>query len=139
MNHLLANSVTLLAQTPDDYRVWGRFDHQPVTNGIPQWMLIFGVTAILLAIIALVQAVRARRARREFWHDSPKRLFQDLCRAHRLRPANRRLLKKIAAARGVEYASELFVEPRHFEEADLPATLAESTRDVRQLRHALFD
>jgi hypothetical protein len=139
MNHLLVNSMTLLAQTPDDYRVWGRFDNQPVTKGIPQWMLIFGVTAILLATIALFQSVRARRLRREFRHDNPKRLFQDLCRAHRLKPANRRLLKKMAAARGLEHATDLFVEPSHFDEAGLPTSLAASARDVRQLRHALFD
>jgi hypothetical protein len=139
MIRLLSNSVALLAQSPDDYRVWGRFDNQPVTNGIPQWMIIFGVTAILLAAIALFQSVRTLRSRREFWCSSPKRLFQDLCRAHRLKPSSRRLLKKMAAARGLEHAAELFVEPTHFDEANLPAPIQTLARDVRQLRHTLFD
>src|ERR1700759_4687423 len=101
MTRFLSHCTILIAQTPDDYRVWGRFDNQPVTSGVPQWMLIMGGTAVLLAIIALVQGLRSRRRRREFWHDNSARMFRDLCGAHRLNHANRRLLKKLATARGV--------------------------------------
>jgi hypothetical protein len=139
MTNSFARWTALLAQSPDDYRVWGRFDNQPATSGIPQWMLIMGATALLLAIIAVVHFVLTRRKRREFWHDNPMRLFRDLCRAHRLDSADRRLLKKLAAARGIEHANELFVEPHHFEAADLPPSLEASARNLRQLRRTLFD
>ena len=139
MTHCLARFAMLIAQSPDDYRVWGRFDDQPVTSGIPQWMLIMGGTAPLLAVIALVQGLLSSRRRHEFWQDNSPRLFRDLCRAHRLDLANRQLLKKLAAVRGVERTAELFVEPHHFEAADLPPALQASARELHQLRHALFD
>jgi hypothetical protein len=139
MIHFPMSWAALIAQTPDDYRVWGRFDNQPSTSGIPQWMLIMGGTALLLATIALVQGLRTRRRRREFWHDNSARLFQDLCRAHRLDLGNRRLLKKLAAGRSIEHVTELFVEPQHFEAPDLPPALQASAHHLRQLRQTLFD
>jgi hypothetical protein len=138
MTHSHTHWAALFAQSPDDYRVWGRFDNQPSTSGIPQWMLVMGATALLLASIALVNGLLTRRKRREFWQDNSSRLFRDLCRTHRLDSANRRLLKKLAAARGIEHTAELFVEPTHFEVADLPPALHASARDLRQLRHTLF-
>jgi hypothetical protein len=139
MSHCFTRWVALFAESPDDYRVWGRFDNQPSTSGIPQWMLIIGTTALLVAIIGLVNILLTRRKRREFWNDSSARLFHDLCRVHRLDSANRRLLKKLAVARGIEQATDLFVEPSLFETADLPPALQASARNLRQLRHTLFD
>jgi hypothetical protein len=138
MHHLLHDAL-LIGQSPDDYRVWGRFDDQPTTSGIPQWMIVLGCTALVLAVIGLINGILTRRRRREFWHDNSARLFQDLCRAHHLDRSHRRLLKKLAASRGIAHPAELFVEPRHFEAADLPSALQASERDLRQLRHTLFD
>jgi hypothetical protein len=139
MTSSLIRWAALIAENPDDFRVWGRFDNQPSTSGIPQWMLIIGGAALLLAIIGMVHGVLTRRKRREFWCDNSARLFQELCRTHRLNSASRRLLKKVAAARGIEHATELFVEPKYFENTDLPSTLHASARDLRQLRHTLFE
>jgi hypothetical protein len=139
MTRYLLQCALLIGQSPDDYRVWGRFDDQPTASGIPQWMIVLGCTALVVAVIGLVNGILTRRRRREFWHDNSARLFQDLCRAHRLDLSHRRLLKKLAALRGLAHPAELFVEPSHFEAADLPPALQASARDLGQFRHRLFD
>jgi hypothetical protein len=82
---------------------------------------------------------RSRRQKLEFLHNSAPRLFNEFARAHRLNRANRRVLKKLAAANGVEHAAALFVEPVYFDSNELPPALAAATDEIRQLRHELFD
>jgi hypothetical protein len=138
MNPIFAIWLTLLAENPDDFRVWGRFDNQRPGFGTAEWSVLIGALSLLLAIV-VTSYVLAKRKRSEFLHNSPKRLFHDLCRAHRLHIRNRRLLKKLAAARGVENAAELFVDPKYFDAADLPQGLQSTAAELRQLRHALFN
>lgn len=93
----------------------------------------------LLVIATIVWQTISRKRRRDFAYDSPPRLFADLCRAHRLSWSHRRLLKHLAAARGLKCPTELFVEPEHFDMLNVPAALRPSANDLRQLRHKLFD
>ena len=97
----ITNWLCLLAARPDSARVWGRFDHQRPTFGSTGWMIVAGLVA-LLAAAALLSHWLSKRRQRDFWYDSSSRLFRELCRAHRLDLANRRLMQKLAAARGVE-------------------------------------
>src|SRR4051812_21202904 len=118
--------------------VWGRFDNKRMSFDANSLIILAGVT--LLVICAFVwQLFLRRRHQRDFWFDSTSRLFADLCRAHKLNRSNRRLLKQLAIARGLGNATVLFVEPDHFDAADLPPELKASASDLRQLRHKLFD
>ena len=138
MNTYFANWLSLLAENPDDFRVWGRFDNQRAGFGAAEWSVLIGASALLLAFVATSYFL-AKRKRSEFLHNSPRRLFHDLCRAHLLHLRDRRLLKKLAAARGVKNAAELFVDPKYFDAADLPHSLQSTAAEIQQLRHALFN
>ena len=93
----------------------------------------------LLLLTLLVSFLLARRRQKEFLHNSPSRLFHELCRAHRLDLANRRRLKKLAAAENAESAAALFVEPKYFDAANIPQSLNSSANELRQLRSKLFE
>jgi hypothetical protein len=139
MNIPCSSWLSLLAVNPDDFRVWGRFDNQRAAGfGTAEWCVLIGGVTLLLAILG-TSYVLAKRKGCEFLRNSPKGLFHDLCRAHRLHTRNRRLLKQLAAARGVPNPAELFVEPKYFDAADLPQSLQSASSELRQLRHALFD
>src|SRR5262249_41768320 len=98
-------------------------------------LLLIAVT--VLVIVTIVWQTISRKRRRDFAYDSPPRLFADLCRAHRLNWSHRRLLKHLAAARGLKCPTELFVEPEHFDMINVPAALRPSANELRQLRHKL--
>jgi hypothetical protein len=130
--------LMLVASRPESVTVWGRFDHHRGSAfGMFELVTLGGVTLLLMATIAW--QVIAKRPPREFKLNSPNRLFGELCRAHRLNRANRRLLKKLAAERGLKNASLLFVEPEQFEATNLPVDLESSAAELRQLRHKLLD
>jgi hypothetical protein len=130
--------LVLLASREASVTVWGRFDHHhgPMF-GTFELIILGGVTLLLAATIAW--QVITKRPQREFKLNSPNRLFSELCRAHRLDRANRRLLKKLAVERGLKNASLLFVEPEQFDVTNLTADLRSSAAELRQLRHKLFD
>jgi hypothetical protein len=117
--------------------VWGRFDHQRPGIGTSELCVIAFVVVMLAG--SLAWQILKRRYQREFLYDSAAKLFSELCRAHQLDRASRRLLKQLAAARGLKNLTELFVEPNNFDAATLPPVLKSSAASLRQLRHRLFD
>ena len=131
--HLLC----LLAARQDLHRVWGRFDHQRPADGASQLLIVIGMAVVAVAALVIWSLV-ARRKPRHFVSNSRTRLFRELCRAHDLRLSNRRLLKRLAAAQGLETPSLLFVEPKYFEAAQLSADLQPLAGDVQRLRAQLF-
>ena len=92
----------------------------------------------ILLVSALISYWLTKRRQNEFWQDSPTRLFHDLCRGHQLELATRRLLKKLALARGLESAAELFIEPNYFNPAGLPPAFEPSAHELQRLRRTLF-
>jgi hypothetical protein len=117
--------------------VWGRFDHERPGFDSTHWWLLLGC-AVLFAGFAVAIYRSSRRGESEFDVDSDAKLFRDLCRAHHLSSANRRLLRRLASARGVEEPARLFIEPKHFEPAHLPETLQSAADKIRRLRDRLF-
>jgi hypothetical protein len=98
------------------------------------------LTAVtLLVIVAIVWQTISTRRRRDFHYDSPPRLFLELCRVHKLNWSHRRLLKHLAAARGLKSPATLFVEPEYFDMTNVPMALKASAAELRQLRQKLFD
>ena len=135
MSYVVPIGIQLLAA--QDYSdEWGRLAR--LFSFVSYEVLIL-TSVTLLVIITIVWQTISRRRRRDFAYDSPPRLFADLCRAHKLNWSNRRLLKHLAAARGLKCPATLFVEPEHFDMTNVPPALKPSAGELRQLRHKLFD
>jgi hypothetical protein len=129
------NGIHLLAA--QDYSTeWDRLGQ--LLNAGPYEILI--LTAVtLLVIVTITWQVLSRRRLHDFAYNRPAHLFADLCRAHKLNWSNRRLLKHLAAARGLKCPTTMFVEPEYFDMTNVPATLKPSAVELRQLRHKIFD
>jgi hypothetical protein len=117
--------------------IWGRFDHQRATLESTHLWTLLSITALLIAT-AIVAYRSSQRRKRQFTHDSPRRLFRELCRAHGLPLASRRLLKRVAAARGIPDPTMLFVISSHFDTTSLPENLRPKANEIRALRNQLY-
>jgi hypothetical protein len=80
--------------------------HQPTLVELLVYLLA-GATAIALTWLAVRLYVRAQQR----YQKQPRWLFQRLCRAHRLRWAERRLLWQVALEQYPENPIQLFLEP----------------------------
>ena len=136
MNHLVFNKTIQLLGAQNYSDEWARLGH---FLDVCSYEVLILATVTLLVIVTIVWQTVARRRQSDFHYNSPQRLFADLCRAHQLNWSNRRLLKHLAAARGLESPATLFVEPEHFDMTNVPAPLKASAADLRQLRRRLFD
>ena len=99
--------------------------------------LIFAVTGVLVAGVLLWQLFSSWNNGR-LPSNSPRGLFRELCRAHRIDRAGRRLLKRLAVARGVSPPVLLFVRPECFTVTDLPDDLNEHAMAIVRLDEILF-
>lgn len=124
----LTNAAFLLAARLD----------RPRANFDREWIFLAGL-AVVLALVLLLSHWSSRRRQKEFWCDSPARMFQELCRAHRLDRTNRRLMLRLGTACKVENLAELFVEPEILDVTTLPAAMKPADTELRQLRHQLFE
>ena len=138
MTQLTNQWFTLLASRQDMHRVWGRFDNDRPGTSTSQWMIVIGVVAMAL-LAGMVWRVAKRRSIKNFSSDSSAKLFRELCAAHGFSRASRRLLKRLAEARGVANPAMLFVEPQHFDAKSLPAELKSSAKELRRVHETLFD
>jgi hypothetical protein len=136
IHHAIKHCALLLAARQES-GVWGRFDHQRPGVGTSELIVIAFVVVLLAG--SLAWQMLKRRYEREFLCDSASRLFGELCHAHQLDRSARRLLKRLAAARGLKNLTELFVEPHYFDAATLPSSLKPSAGALRHLRYKLFD
>ena len=138
MTNCVLQWLILLAARQDMHRVWGRFDHG--RPGFDASYLIIAVALVALVIVAAWSWRRdASRSTKGFSSNSASRLFRELCAAHGLKLASRRLLKRLAESRRLTNPATLFVEPQHFDTKNLPAELKSSANELRQIRNQLFD
>ena len=137
--NLVCLHYLVLASWDDTTSVWGRFDgqHGGPLFGAREFTILSGVIAVA-AVTFLWQWIDRRRPQ-DFRCNRPSRLFDELCKAHRLDRSSRRVLKQLAACRGLTDAGVLFIEPDHFDTSRIPAELTTSAKQIRQLRHQLFD
>ena len=103
-------------------------------------------TGDLLVLLVVLVAVTAAvwllswylNYREKRGHDSPRRLFHELCRAHRIGWSDRHLLRQLARWHRLPCPSLLFLDPQRFDlEQAGPAFSARSGRLVA-LRDRLF-
>jgi hypothetical protein len=123
----------LLSDSSPGQNVWGRFDHQRPTYDLGQILLVIAAALVVAAAGLVLMRLRGR-----FRTNSTPALFREFCRAHGLGQSGRRLLKRLAAARGLPNPLPLFVEPRHFDVNDLPQGLQPARTELQSLRDQLF-
>ena len=138
MTQLANQWFILFASRQEMHRVWGRFDNERPGTNTSQWMIFVGVVAFAL-LAGMVWRIAKRRSTTMFSSDSSAKLFRELCAAHGFSRASRRLLKRLAEARGVANPAMLFVEPQHFDAKSLPAELKSSAKELRRVHKTLFD
>lgn len=93
--------------------------------------------ALMAAGWALVNYVRRRNDMTERC-DDPHKLFRELCLAHRLDRASRRLLLHLAEAARLPQPAQVFLTPSAFDPARLPASLRSRADELERLRERLF-
>jgi hypothetical protein len=98
---------------------------------------IFFVMGAAVASVLLWQLMTSRSYGR-LPSNSPRGLFRELSRAHRLDMSARRLLKRLAAARQVSPPVLIFVQPEHFSTAELPDELVEHADEIARIEQSLF-
>jgi hypothetical protein len=113
--------------------LWGRFDHQR-----PEYDAGYVLMVLIAAAVVAAAGLVLLRLLGSFRTESKRALFRELCRAHRLRTSRRRLLRRLAAARGLTHAANLFVEPRYFNTNNLPPSLQQAKGELQRLHDLLF-
>ena len=71
-------------------------------------------------------------------YESPRGVFRGLCRAHGLDRRQRGLLKDMVAYYGLADPAVLFVDPRYYSAAQLPAAIREESTEITRLGELLF-
>jgi hypothetical protein len=108
-------------------------------NAELHWNDLFMLMAIVVAVTAaawfLTRLARRERHRRT---NSPRGLFQELCRAHQLDRQSRNLLWRLAKHQELSHPASLFVDPERFDPARLPALLPAQAQRLATLREQLF-
>jgi hypothetical protein len=113
---------------------------EPIRRGAAAQMDWRGLAFALLALVACVLMSfwlsRVARFYFERRRHSPAQLFVELCRAHGLSRAERRMLDRLAAAHGLKHAAEIFLDESRFDLKD--ETFTAQRHAVLALRRRLF-
>ena len=96
-------------------------------------ILMLGLVVVIYILWRL-----ASRHERQGAYDSPRRLFQQLCKAHALDRPRRGLLKRMARWYRLAHPAQLFLESDRFEAANLGPEFVGEMAAVAQLRQVLF-
>ena len=100
-------------------------------------IFVFCIVAVVLGIVlwrvARLVALRDGRS-----YVSTKRLFRDLCRLHDLDWSSRRLLRRLALARGLNNPAQIFLQPAWLEPAEIPAEFRPFQAQLQEIEQRLF-
>ena len=127
----------LLAQQWRWKHLGDRFTDDNAGLSAGDFLLLVAVAALAVFGVLLLRRYAPPYDRRATYND-PGQLFRELCRSHGLGGTDRRLLKRLAALRGLSHPALVFVMPECFEAATLPPELGDVAQDVTQLRVQLF-
>ena len=110
----MLTSMQLLAQREAWENLGNRFTGNHLRFHWGDLGAMFGIlTGAVLFVLLLRWLYRVQQAR--IYSNEPRHLFIDLCRAHRLRRRERRLLRELATASHLEQPALVFVRPDLFE------------------------
>jgi hypothetical protein len=126
----------LLAATRRSDRIGRRFQPDEAVISFQQFVIV--IVALLVGTILAWFIANQIKKRREQSYDNPRRLFRELCRAHALSNAERKLLHQIAGFHQLANPNQLFVERELFDAPAL-ATAIGNRDNIDSLRGLLFD
>jgi hypothetical protein len=138
MTREMLEQFWLLAQRWRWERLGDRFTGEYAQFRTQDILLVLSVTAFCALMVYLLYHFAPGNEERGAY-ESPRRLFGELCRAHRIGLTDRRLLKQLAGARNLSHPAILFVDPECFETDTLPPDLKQSAQDIHRLRERLFE
>lgn len=130
-------NAMLLAQRANWERMGDRFSGEAAELQTGELLTLLavmigaGVLIWLLRFAARWQEGRSRRP-------NPRRLFSDLCRAHRLNRWERKLLREMGEGLGLRQPAEVFVRPDAFRATPLPPEAESKPAAFKQLQRKLF-
>ena len=130
--------LCLIAQRANWERMGDRFSGKHAELNVSDILTLLGLVACLALILLMLHRFSGGSGGR-LGGNSRARLFGELCRAHGLGFAARRLLKRLAASRGLESPAMVFVAPGCFNTVDLATELKPSLNEVERLRARLFN
>ncbi len=106
----------------------------PNTTGLV--IAIAVVCAFFVAVWFLARVVLRSEPRKA--PNNPARLFRQLCKAHGLDSASRRLLQQLATSQGLATSAALFVGPERFAPERLGPEWQSQADALKRLRDRLF-
>lgn len=92
----------------------------------------------LVALVGLLVHLWRQRNDMSLRCDNPRKLFRELCQAHRLDAQQRRMLLEVAEATCPHQPALIFLQPQAFAAERLPSSLVERTTELASLRERLF-
>jgi len=104
--------------------------------GISPWALTVVMAVVAGLVLYFMRRMRAARREESCYH--PRRLFQELCRAHELTRAQQRLARKIARRLNHRHPGAIFLDPAGFTQAfDMPQFLDQHD-ELRRLEDRIY-
>lgn len=135
MNFGIQN-IVFLARRSRISDMGGRF-RRGGTSLDPKQMWFF-VALIVALVIAAMIASRISTIRSRPGYASPRRLFHQLCKAHKLRLRQRWLLWRLARWQRLQHPASLFLEPARFAPANLGPSLIAHKDQFQEIRALLL-
>ncbi len=117
----------------------GRLDALALLDALAMFAALPAVAAIVAVVLAAGACLAWWLIIRQSAHHGPAALFADLCQAHQLASADRRLLRRLALARSLPDPARLFVEPQLFEGPTVAQAFGAQADRVAALRRLLFE
>ncbi|MFV1964785.1 MAG: hypothetical protein ACC628_05140 [Pirellulaceae bacterium] len=99
-------------------------------------LVLFGVLCVLVVVVWLFSRYLALHEKQG--RNSPRRIFRELCRAHRLGWADRQLMRQLARWHRLPSPSLLFLDAPRFEVRALGPAFARRARQLTAIRERLF-
>lgn len=127
---------TLLADGEPWHHMGRRFREGGTNLQLSDLLILGAILGLVILLLWLLSKYLHNRERRPY--NSPRGLFRELCRAHRLRWSQRWLLWSVAHARGLSPPAMIFLKPQVLSPAHLPPKLAARKEEITQLRAILF-
>ncbi|TWT75999.1 hypothetical protein Pla123a_27850 [Posidoniimonas polymericola] len=130
-------NALILAQRANWERMGDRFSGEAAELQTEELLTLLAVVVGAGLLIWLLR-VAARWQEGRLKRPNPRRLFNDLCRAHRLNRWERKLLREMGEGLGLRQPAEVFVRPDAFRASPLPPDAEAMPVAFKQLQKKLF-
>lgn len=107
-------------------------------GAVDSWQLATLFLILLAVIIAVCLIARHLNRREQATYHAPRRLFRELCSAHRLSRPERKLLWAVAQHLELEHPAVLFVDPLQLESRRLGDSFRSVEDQLATLRKRIF-